>query len=195
MDKGWRQLLVVAVIAVVVGGGAGYLGGNFDKSWVTGGTATQAPPAEPTQQTNGQQNGQVGIKQIFDSFPIVGGPAIMAGLGNVWNGGNLTEYQEGLLQTVFEQFPLGQTNFNTWLKQTLRQTFNAGKDTLISDKTVLEQSPTPMSATILGIGSLDERVAELEITVSRGKGWPGGESLETRVSRLESQSGGGLFGR
>jgi hypothetical protein len=56
----------------------------------------------------------------------------MAGLENVWKpgGGQLTEYQKGLLQAVFKQFPLGQTNFNTWLKQTLRQTFDAGRDTL-----------------------------------------------------------------
>jgi hypothetical protein len=73
---------------------------------------------------------QVGIKEIFDSFPFMGAGDIMEGMGNVWRGGTLTDRQEGLLQTVFEQYPLGQTNFNTWLKQTLRQTFDAGRDTL-----------------------------------------------------------------
>lgn len=38
MKVGWRRLLVVAVVVVALAGGAGYLGGNFETSWLTGGT-------------------------------------------------------------------------------------------------------------------------------------------------------------
>ena len=46
----------------------------------------------------------------------------LEGLAKVWfEGGRLTRAEERGLRTVFEAHPLGQTNFNTWLKQTLRQ--------------------------------------------------------------------------
>ena len=37
MNINWRQLLLVAIAASVFGAGFGYLGGNFEKSWITGG--------------------------------------------------------------------------------------------------------------------------------------------------------------
>ena len=46
MNIGWRQLVVVAAVAVVFGGGAGYLGGNFEWGWVTGDEAQIRPVRE-----------------------------------------------------------------------------------------------------------------------------------------------------
>ena len=43
-------------------------------------------------------------------------------LDRVWNeSGELSSGEETRLRAVFEDFPLGQTNFNVWLKRTLRQ--------------------------------------------------------------------------
>jgi hypothetical protein len=39
----------------------------------------------------------------------------------VWEGGTLTPTERTRLEAIWKQFPLGQDNFNTWLKQTLRQ--------------------------------------------------------------------------
>jgi hypothetical protein len=46
---------------------------------------------------------------------------LLRALVKVWEGGKLASTEEQGLRRVFEQEPLGQTNFNTWLKQTLRQ--------------------------------------------------------------------------
>jgi hypothetical protein len=46
----------------------------------------------------------------------------LAALNKVWFGqGRLTRPEERELKVVFEKHPFGQTNFNTWMKQTLRQ--------------------------------------------------------------------------
>lgn len=49
----------------------------------------------------------------------------MLGLYGLWfEGRKLTPEQEGALKRAFEQYPLGQTNFNAWAKQSLRQVYN-----------------------------------------------------------------------
>ena len=48
--------------------------------------------------------------------------ATLTALNKVWfERGRLTRAEERQLRTVFDKHPFGQTNFNTWMKQTLRQ--------------------------------------------------------------------------
>ena len=47
--------------------------------------------------------------------------ADLRALMRVWEGGKLTDSEETRLKAVHADFPFGQDNFNTWLKQTLRQ--------------------------------------------------------------------------
>jgi len=47
---------------------------------------------------------------------------LLNALASLWfTGRNLTSDEKERLQLIFVQYPLGQTNFNTWTKQTLRQ--------------------------------------------------------------------------
>jgi hypothetical protein len=87
-------------------------------------------PSTPGPAAPGVERGQAGIKEIFAAFPIAGKADAFAGLESVWGGGSLTASQQAYLEGIYQRFPLGQENFNTWLKQTLRQTFEAGRDTL-----------------------------------------------------------------
>ena len=49
---------------------------------------------------------------------------LLNALDKVWNkGGELTEIEERRLRSLSEKYPFEQTNFNTWLNQTLRQIF------------------------------------------------------------------------
>jgi len=77
-----------------------------------------------------QSNKMSTIKQIFDAFPLKGKTDAIDGLTRIWDGEPLTSTQQTYLEGIFEQFPLGQTNFNIWLKQTLRQRFERDRDLL-----------------------------------------------------------------
>ncbi len=47
---------------------------------------------------------------------------LLNALASLWfTGRKLTPDEKERLQLIFVQYPLGQTNFNTWTKQTLRQ--------------------------------------------------------------------------
>ena len=54
------------------------------------------------------------IRQDFRSQDFIA-------LTKVWGGDKLSTEEEASLKAVFAKHPLGQTNFNVWLKQTLRQ--------------------------------------------------------------------------
>jgi len=73
---------------------------------------TQTTPTTSTQQWNEIINSDVG-----------GRPAALA-FDKVWNQQKpLTVQEIETLRKLFERYPLGQTNFNTWYKQTMRQLF------------------------------------------------------------------------
>jgi hypothetical protein len=47
---------------------------------------------------------------------------MLKSLSTVWEGGEISDVEMTRLRSLFNREPLGQTNFNTWLKQTVRQT-------------------------------------------------------------------------
>jgi hypothetical protein len=50
--------------------------------------------------------------------------AVMSIFNDVWNNGKtLTPEEEAKLKEVYQKYPMGQTDFNVWYKQTLRQVF------------------------------------------------------------------------
>jgi hypothetical protein len=50
---------------------------------------------------------------------------ILKALNNVWyQGKTLTPDDETILKELFSKYPLGQTNFKVWYKQTLRQAWD-----------------------------------------------------------------------
>jgi hypothetical protein len=90
--------------------------------------ATPAPPSSNGAQPNGSGKRVTGT-QILDAletaYPI-GLESAIRGLAELWKTGTkLTDSQRQYWQVVFEILPMGQTNFKTWVKQTLRQSFES----------------------------------------------------------------------
>ncbi len=68
----------------------------------------------------------------WNNIASEGGKNALVALNKVWyNGGSFTPEEDTLIRNLFNKYPMGQTNFNTWYKQTLRQVFenlvNEGK--------------------------------------------------------------------
>jgi len=59
--------------------------------------------------------------------------APLSALNNVWyQGGTLTSQEDVQLKQLFQQYPLGQTDYNVWLKQTLRQFYEKWYDSQVN---------------------------------------------------------------
>jgi hypothetical protein len=77
------------------------------------GSGVLSPDYQPASQTTSEIN-----------WTSIDKPTLNA-LNNVWYlGKTLTTSEESLLKNLFNKYPLGQTNFNTWYKQTLRQAWD-----------------------------------------------------------------------
>uniref|UniRef100_A0A6M3K442 Large polyvalent protein associated domain-containing protein n=1 Tax=viral metagenome TaxID=1070528 RepID=A0A6M3K442_9ZZZZ len=65
------------------------------------------------------------IKQ-WGEISSMGGTPFLQATNKVWfNGGTLTPQEDKLLRDIFNKYPLGQSNFDIWLKQSLRYLFMA----------------------------------------------------------------------
>jgi hypothetical protein len=97
----------------------------------------KTPPMQPTQTptptptpvpTNTPASTKTPAKAIkagsWEMFETIYGTNILTPLNDYWyEGKTLTPEQTKYLQSIYQTFPLGQTNFNTWYKQTLRQLY------------------------------------------------------------------------
>jgi len=76
-----------------------------------------APEGEKVPQPSGPVERWQAISARLDS-------SLLKALERVWyRSGKLTESEEARLQDIHQEFSLGQANFNTWLKQSLRQLY------------------------------------------------------------------------
>jgi hypothetical protein len=77
--------------------------------------STPAPTSQPALETPAQK---------WSAIRSTGGTPAAVAFDKVWyKGTQLTPQETTLLQNLFKQYPLGQTDFNVWLKQTVRQVF------------------------------------------------------------------------
>jgi hypothetical protein len=59
--------------------------------------------------------------------------ANLSALDKVWyQGGTMTAQEDAQLKQLFQQYPLGQTDYNVWLKQTLRQFYEKWYDSQVN---------------------------------------------------------------
>jgi hypothetical protein len=79
---------------------------------------------QPIPQTIGSSTQQSTATQQWNEIINSGGTAAAQAFDKYWNKKQaLTPQEENILKALFAKYPLGQTNFNTWYKQTMRQLF------------------------------------------------------------------------
>lgn len=60
---------------------------------------------------------------VWPEIQAAAGAKGLAAFVKVWYPPKPTAEEEAALKDLFKQFPLGQTNFNHWLKHTVRQAY------------------------------------------------------------------------
>jgi hypothetical protein len=87
-------------------------------------TPTSTPTPQATQTATATPKTISGADNNWSFFESIGGSQLLTILDGVWYQGKpLTPEQLSDLQMLYKIKPLGQTNFNTWYKQTLRQLY------------------------------------------------------------------------
>ncbi len=90
-------------------------------------TPTKAPAAPAPTQTMPQptQSTPLGASgKQWAEISSVGGLPFLQATNKVWfSGGTLTPDEDRLLRSIFQKYPLGQSDYDVWLKQRLRQLY------------------------------------------------------------------------
>lgn len=153
MNIGWRQLLIVAVVAVVFGGGAGYLGGNFEWGSGTRNTLTAPSASRPLIALGGGSLEE----RVGELEQEIGG-------GFSLYGGSIQSRLSQLEQQVGRESPFSSGTFGT---------LESVVDSLDRKVSQLEQQ-VGREDPFTGYGSLERDVSELKRRVGSLESQSGG---------------------
>jgi len=89
-------------------------------------TPTPTPTSTTTTTTTSTTPSSTSLQTNEQKWSAISSPSgVKTAFGNLWYGTKpYTKEQETLLRNVFKQYPLGQTDFYVWSKQTVRQIFD-----------------------------------------------------------------------
>ena len=67
--------------------------------------------------------------QQWNNIRIAGGNAALQAFNKVWyQGGIISSQEEIILKKLYQQYPMGESNFNNWMRRTTRQVFEKSVD-------------------------------------------------------------------